>query len=70
MTYQRIKELRESNNLTQKDICKVLYCSQQVYSDYELGKLDIPTEVLINLSKYYNVSTDYILNLTNNKEAK
>lgn len=70
MLYQRIKELREDHNLTQKDICKILFCSQQVYSDYELGKLDIPTDVLIKLSKHYKVSTDYLLNLTNNKEAK
>ena len=67
MVYQRIKNLREDTDLTQKDICKVLHCSQQVYSDYELGKLDIPTDVLIKLAKFYNVSTDYLLNLTDNK---
>ena len=67
MLYQRIKNLREDNDLTQKDICKVLCCSQQVYSDYELGKLDIPTDVLIKLAKFYKVSTDYLLNLTDNK---
>lgn len=67
MLYQRIKNLREDADLTQKDICKVLHCSQQVYSDYELGKLDIPTDVLIKLAKFYNVSTDYLLNLTDNK---
>lgn len=67
MVYQRIKNLREDKDLTQKDICKVLHCSQQVYSDYELGKLDIPTDVLIKLAKFYNVSTDYLLNLTDNK---
>lgn len=67
MLYQRIKNLREDNDLTQKDICNVLLCSQQVYSDYELGKLDIPTDILIKLAKFYNVSTDYLLNLTDNK---
>ena len=67
MLYQRIKNLREDNDLTQKDICNVLHCSQQVYSDYELGKLDIPTDVLIKLAKFYNVSTDYLLNLKDSK---
>ncbi|MDO5440642.1 MAG: helix-turn-helix transcriptional regulator [Erysipelotrichaceae bacterium] len=67
MIYQRIKNLREDNDLTQKDICSILHCSQQVYSDYELGKLDIPTDVLIKLAKFYNVSTDYLLNLKDSK---
>lgn len=67
MIYQRIKNLREDSDLTQKDICNILHCSQQVYSDYELGKLDIPTDVLIKLAKFYNVSTDYLLNLKDSK---
>ncbi len=67
MAFNRIRNLREDADLTQKDICKVLHCSQQVYSDYELGKLDIPTDVLIKLSKFYNVSTDYLLNLKDTK---
>ena len=67
MLYQRIKNLREDADLTQKDICNILHCSQQVYSDYELGKLDIPTDVLIKLAKFYNVSTDYLLNLKDSK---
>lgn len=67
MAYQRIKNLREDADLTQKEVCEYLHCSQQVYSDYELGKLDIPTDVLIRLSKFYKVSTDYLLNLTDKK---
>ena len=67
MVYQRIKGLREDADLTQKEVCEYLHCSQQVYSDYELGKLDIPTDVLIRLSKFYKVSTDYLLNLTDKK---
>jgi len=67
MAYQRIKNLREDADLTQKEVCEYLHCSQQVYSDYELGKLDIPTDVLIRLSKLYKVSTDYLLNLTDKK---
>lgn len=66
--YQRIRDLREDRDLTQKQIAKVLSCSQQVYSNYELGQRDIPTAILIELSKYYDVSTDYILGLTENPE--
>ena len=64
--YRRIRDLREDNDLTQKQVAKILCCSQQVYSNYELGQRDIPTAVLIQLSKYYKVSSDYILGLTNN----
>ena len=62
--YGRIKELREDNDKTQKEIAKILNCSQQVYSNYELGQRDIPTDILIKLAAYYNVSVDYILGLT------
>ena len=64
--YQRIRDLREDNDLTQKQMAKILCCSQQVYSNYELGQRDIPTAVLIAISDYYKVSTDYILGLTDN----
>lgn len=47
-------------------MAKALSCSQQVYSNYELGQRDIPTDILIKLSLFYNVSTDYILGITNN----
>ena len=66
MQYVRIRNLREDKDLTQKDMAKILNCSQQVYSNYELGQRDIPTEILINLSKFHKVSVDYILNLTDN----
>lgn len=64
--YRRIRDLREDSDLTQRQMAKILNCSQQVYSNYELGQRDIPTEILITLSKHYNVSTDYILGLTDN----
>lgn len=64
--YNRIKDLREDHDLTQKQISKILNCSQQVYSNYELGQRDIPTEILISLSRHYDVSVDYILGLTDN----
>lgn len=62
--YRRIRDLREDSDLTQKQMAQILNCSQQVYSNYELGQRDIPTAILISLAKYYNTSTDYILGLT------
>lgn len=64
--FRRIRDLREDNDLTQKQVSAMLNCSQQVYSNYELGQRDIPTDILIKLSLMYNVSTDYILELSNN----
>lgn len=64
--YQRIRDLREDHDLTQKQVAEMLSCSQQVYSNYELGQRDIPTDILIKLSRFYKVSTDYILGISNN----
>lgn len=64
--YKRIRDLREDKDLLQKDLAKYLNCSQVCYSRYELGLRDIPTEVLIKLSKFYGVSIDYLLNNTGN----
>ena len=66
MMYRRIRDLREDRDLTQKNLSAFLNCSQQVYSNYELGQRDIPTDILIKLSKFYNVSVDYILGITDN----
>ena len=60
--YRRIRELREDHDYTQRQVATVLCCSQQVYSNYELGQRDIPTDILLKLSRLYNVSIDYILN--------
>lgn len=66
--YQRIRDLREDHDLLQKDLAKLLQCTQVCYSNYETGKRDIPTEVLIQLARYYHTSTDYLLGLTDKKE--
>lgn len=66
MTYRRIRDLREDRDLTQKEMAQILNCSQQAYSNYELGQRDIPTDILIKLSNFYHVSVDYILGITNN----
>ncbi len=64
----RLKELRIQNNIYQKDIAKYLNIGQTGYSKYETGKIDIPTDVLKRLSKYYNVSIDYILCMTDEQK--
>ncbi len=69
MLYRRIRDLREDRDLTQREMGEILMCSQRVYSDYERGVLDIPTEILIRLADFYDVSTDYILNRTDEQTA-
>ena len=64
--YCRVRDLREDHDMKQREVADYLRCSQQVYSNYELGQRDIPTDVLIKLSQLYDISTDYILGLTNN----
>lgn len=64
--YKRIRNLREDNDLKQRELAEILNCSQRIYSNYERGDVDIPTDILIKLADYYNVSADYILGRTNN----
>lgn len=66
--YKRIRDLREDSDMTQKQIADILHCSQRVYSDYERGKLDIPTAILIKLADFHSVSVDYILERTDRKQ--
>ena len=68
MIYKRIRDLREDKDLTQKKMGEILSCSQRVYSNYERGELDIPTEILIKLADFHEVSVDYILNRTDKKK--
>ncbi len=68
MRYQRIRNLREDNDLYQRDLAEYLNCSQVAYSRYELGTRDIPTDVLISLSEFYNTSIDYLLGQTDEKK--
>lgn len=66
--YTRIRDLREDHDMKQKEVANYLHCSQQVYSNYELGQRDIPTAVLIALANLYGVSIDYLLGQTNRPE--
>ena len=59
----KLKELREENGHTQTDVAKFLNVKQNTYSQYETEKRQLPIDVLIKLSKFYGVSTDYILGL-------
>ena len=70
MVYKRIRDLREDRDLTQKEVSKCLNCSQQVYSNYELGQRDIPTDILIKLSAFYSVSVDYILGISDDPRIR
>ncbi len=70
MEIKRIKDLREDHDLLQKDIANILEITQQQYSLYELNIRDMPLDLLIKLADYYNVSIDYIVNRTNNKQIK
>lgn len=66
MYYRRLKDVREDNDLVQKQVAAYLGIDQRVYNNYETGKREIPTRFVVALAKFYGTSTDYILNLTNN----
>ena len=63
--YRRIRDLREDKDWTQKQVAAFLNCSQQVYSNYELGQRDVPTQTLLALARLHNTSVDYLLGNTN-----
>ena len=65
--YQRLKDLREDKDLTQKQIATVLNTTPQQYSLWERGDREIPFHNAIKLSKFYGVTIDYIAGLTNKK---
>lgn len=61
---QRIRSLREDRDLTQEQVAQVLQTSQTMYSRYERGASELPLRHLIALCRYYQVSSDYVLGLT------
>ena len=61
----RLRDLREDHDLKQKEIASILGIDQRVYSNYEIGKREIPVHLLIRLADYYHTSTDFILGRTN-----
>lgn len=66
--YHRIRDLREDADLTQMQLSSQLNISQRAYSHYENGTRDIPTNILIAIADFYQVSIDYLLERTNRKE--
>ena len=67
MYFQRLEDLRIDADKTQEEIAKVLDCQREVYRRYEKGIYEIPVWALVKLAEYYEVSTDYILGLTDKK---
>ena len=65
--YQRIKDLREDADLTQKEVSEFLKVHKNTYIRYEKGEREIPFNIAILIAKYHNVSLDYIAGLTNKK---
>ncbi|MBQ2774633.1 MAG: helix-turn-helix transcriptional regulator [Clostridia bacterium] len=66
MLYERIRALREDKDLSQTDMAHQLSVAQTTYSDYELGKINIPIEALRKLALFHDTSIDYLLELTDN----
>ncbi len=64
--FERLKLLRNDKDLDQKDLADFLGVVQQTYSRYESGEISITAEAIVKLSTFYGVSTDYLLELTNN----
>ncbi|MCR5098416.1 MAG: helix-turn-helix transcriptional regulator [Lachnospiraceae bacterium] len=66
--FPHIREIREEFGLSQEDMAKYLHISQVAYSYYELGRRDIPTDILVEIADRFGCSTDYLLNRTNNRD--
>ena len=66
LKYERIRNLRVDNGLTQEKVAQYLNVKQNTYSQYEIGTLNYPVDIIIKLALFYNTSTDYLLGLTDN----
>ena len=66
--YPRLRDLREDRDLSQSALAKVIGMSQTGYLKYETGENDIPTSILIALARFYDVSIDYLLGETQEKQ--
>lgn len=70
MTYRRIRDLREDENLSQRQLAELLHMHKTTYARYETGEREIPLNVAILLARHYKVSLDYIAGLSPHKELK
>ena len=68
MYQNRLRDVREDRDFKQKELAHLLRVHQTTYSDYELGKLNIPVPVLHTLADFYGISIDYLLGRTNEKQ--
>ena len=68
MYKNKLEELREENNLKSKEMAKILDIATSTYSEWERNKIPIPTKRLIEISNFYEINIDYILQITNTKE--
>ena len=64
----RIRDLREDNDLTQKQVSEMLRCDQSLYSKYERGEREIPLNIIIKLADFYKTNLDYLIYRTDNQE--
>ena len=70
LRFERIRNLRMDHNLSQQKIAALLNVKQNTYSQYELGVLNYPIDVLIKLAAFYDTSVDYLLGLTDDPEPR
>ena len=68
LKFEAIRNLRVDGGYTQAQIAQMLNIKQNTYSQYEIGVLNYPIEVLLKLADFYNVSVDYLLGRTDVKE--
>ena len=68
MVFENIRNLRENNDIIQNELAEYLNVKQTTYSKYELGKINVPVEVLIKLADYYDVSIDYLVGRSKDKK--
>ncbi len=66
MMFQRLRDMREDRDLTQAQMADFLKIHQTTYSDYEIGNLNVPVDVLIKLAAFYNTSIDFLVGITDN----
>lgn len=68
LKYENVRSLRIDNEYTQKQIASYLGISQNTYSQYEIGVINYPVDILIKLADFYGVSVDYLMGRTDVKE--
>jgi len=67
MFFKRIGDLRQDNDMTQKQVADLLHCQREVYRRYEKGIREIPVSYVIILARHYNVTVDYLLGVSDEK---